>query len=107
MRKNLSVVRELELGLDEAVGELAWIHSERADISCDHVIRIGETSPEDDLEDSRAAPVGRAVDQSDKMGVDSDWRFRRGDHREHRTGDVDAGARTGGLAQGEVFNEEC
>ncbi len=104
--EDLAVVGELELATHQAVGELARLDGERADVAGDLFVVLAETAAEDHLEHARAGFVGRAVDQADEVRRDRDRRRRRRGHREHRAGDVDARRRPGGLAHLEVLDEQ-
>ena len=52
MREDLSVLRELEVTLDEAVHELAGFHAERADVASNLFGVLGESPTENRLEDA-------------------------------------------------------
>lgn len=107
MGENLSVLRKLEFGLHETIGELARIDGEWADISGDHLIGFRKTPAEHNFEDPGSAAVRGTVDQRNEMGIDCDGWVRWGKHRKHRASDVDACTGTRCLAQSEVLDEEC
>lgn len=74
MSDHLAVFGEVELSFDEAIRELAGLDSERADVSGNHLIVFSETAPEDNFEDTCAAPVRRTEDQSNEVRIDGEWR---------------------------------
>lgn len=104
--EDLPVLGELELTLDQPVGEFSRLDRERTDIASHLLVVLARSAPKDHLEHTRTGILRGAEDESDQVRIDDD-RYRTGrGHGEHCARDVDTSARSRGLTKGEVLDEE-